>query len=323
MKKFVAASIALASAGALLMIGSSPALAAGPAIDPGDSLYAVGCDDGVYNDWQLLAVDSTSAVSTLIGDGSGATTSDLCARQPAWDPSTGTSYYIQWYYSEGDDPTYLATVDPATGDSVVIDEFFEMAGELKVTPFIQVLAIDGAGAAYAIDDIGYLYSVDLATAELTSIAPTGYEEVYSFAWDATTDEFYFIQHSGDIYALDVTTGFADFIDTYEGDVSTVGSLQFDQAGRWWVQVYAYDEALEESTAQLASFTVVGDTASAAVVAGTFTDDPYYTEALLIIPGEPALAATGADLGTVSLIAVGAGAIALAGAALLLRRRRTA
>ncbi len=40
--------------GALLLVGAAPANAAGNQIDPGDSLYALNCDDNVYNDWQLL-----------------------------------------------------------------------------------------------------------------------------------------------------------------------------------------------------------------------------------------------------------------------------
>ena len=113
--------------GALLLVGAAPANAAGNQIDPGDSLYALNCDDNVYNDWQLLGVDASTAASVLIGDGTGGVDEDLdaCAGQGAYDVTTGTSYYIQWYSDDEDNRQYgLATIDVATGESVTIGEFF-------------------------------------------------------------------------------------------------------------------------------------------------------------------------------------------------------
>ena len=58
--------------------------------------------------------------------------------------------------------------------------------------------------------------------------------------------------------------------------------------------------------------------------GNFTDDPFYTEALLIIQGAPtALASTGADSSQVPLFVGGALLLTVIGAVLLVARRRTA
>ena len=59
-----------------------------------------------------------------------------------------------------------------------------------------------------------------------------------------------------------------------------------------------------------------------MLSGLLTDDPFFSQALLIIPGA-ALAATGADLSIVPYLAGGAALAVIAGGAVLLIRRRRA
>ena len=317
--KPLSAVLAATGAAALILIGASPAAAAGSSIDPGDSLYAIDCDVTVYNDWQLMSVDPTTAASTTIGDGSGSTSEDFyaCAGQPAYDVSTGKSYYIQWQYDTDPQQYFLASIDLTTGDSTTIGEFFYIDGEFPTYPYVESIAIGLDGSAYAFSQ-GFLWSVDLSSGELTPIDES-LSNVYGFAVDPTTGIFYAIDYNNDRFTVDTSDGTYVYLDTVTLPAeTTIYSLQIDGGGRFWIEV---DDSNLDSDAGLWSFAPAD--AAAPTYSGEFIDDPYYTEALLIVPGA-ALAATGADFGGVAPLAAGGAALALAGAALLaLRRRRTA
>jgi len=313
--KTLSAAFALTGAAALVLIGATPAHAAGNAIDPGDSLYSISCDSN-WNLWQLFGVDSTTAFSTKIGDGSGSTPdSPACAGQPAYDFTTGSSYYIQWYYDGDVNVASLAKIDTGTGASTTINEFVWVNGEFPTAINVDAIAIGPNSTAFALAE-GVLYSLNLANADLTPVG-SSLVDTYAFAYDQKTGQYYAIDDSRDIFTVDVTDGSFDYIDTVAipGE-DGIYSLQFDEAGTFWVQA---DED-SEGGAGLYSFTLA--TVGAPVYSGSFTDDPYYTEALLIVPGA-ALAATGTDLGAIVPLAAGAGALALVGMALLIVRRRRA
>jgi LPXTG-motif cell wall-anchored protein len=314
----LSAVLAVTGAAALVLMGASPALAAGSSIDPGDSLYAIDCDDTVYNDWQLMSVESTTGTSTTIGDGSGSTTEDYyaCAGQPAYDPTTGKAYYIQWHYDIDPGHYYLASIDLGNGDSTTVGEFFYIDGEFPTYPYVESMAIGLDGSAYALAQ-GFLWSVDLTSGELTPIGES-LSSTYSFAVDPTTGAFYAIDSGNVRFSVDVTDGSYVNLDVVVlPDGAGVYSLQIDGGGRFWIMA---DDS-SEAGASLWSFAPAD--AATPTLSGEFIDDPYYTEALLIVPGA-ALAATGADFGGVVPLAAGGAALALAGVALLaLRRRRTA
>ena len=316
--KPLSAVLAATGAAALILIGASPAAAAGSSIDPGDSLYAIDCDDTVYNDWQLMKVEPSTAASTPIGDGSGSTSEDFfaCAGQPAYNSSTGKSYYIQWQYDTDPQQYFLASIDLATGDSTTIGEFFYIDGEFPTYPYVESMAIGLDGSAYAFSQ-GFLWSVDLSSGELTPIDES-LSNTYAFAVDPTTGIFYAIDSSNNRYSVS-SDGSYIYLDTVTLPAeTTIYSLQIDGGGRFWIEV---DDSNLDSDAGLWSFAPAD--AATPTYSGEFIDDPYYTEALLIVPGA-ALAATGADFGGVAPLAAGGAALALAGVALLaLRRRRAA
>ena len=319
--KSVAATLAGASILAMSLLAASPASAAGNAIDPGDSLYAISCDND-YNDWQVFGVDPTTAFSTPIGDGSGGVEEDGCAAQPAYNPATGKSYYIQW-----SEDHFLAEVDVVTGESAVVGDFYYDNGEFPESINVNSLAIGADGSAFVLDFDGYLWSVDLDTAWVTPIGQS-VSSAWAFAADPVTGKFYAITYDNDLYEIDVTDGSTNFIDNIvPAEPQTAFytySLQFDGAGTFWIEADGSDG--DNTTATLWSFTL--ETLDAPVYSGIFTDDPFYTEAILIIPGdvvpvEPALAATGADLADVIPWGVGAAAIVLAGGVLMIVRSRRA
>ena len=309
--------IAAAATLGLLTLGALPAAAAGNAISPGDSLYTIACD-GDYPIFQLFSVESTTAVSTPIGTGAGEPTM-ACAGQAAYNPATGVSYYIQWQ-----EETALAIIDVATGASTTVDRFYWDNGEFPeyITP--DAMAIGGDGAAYVID-AGSLYSLDLETAYVDYIGAPGGLDIYSFAWDSVTDAFYVITTDWDVYEIDVTDGTTTFVGTlgFTGDgLYGVYSLQFDKAGTLWIELDVDYEVWEGGSSTLWSATFA--TLDAPVLSGYFTDDPFYTQSLLIIPGQPKLAATGADTASALPWALGGVALlALGGLALVATARRRA
>ena len=304
----------------LLALGAAPAAAAGNAISPGDSLYSISCDDD-YADFQLFGVESTTAFSTMIGSGTGPAT-DTCAGQPAYNPATGVSYYIQWL-DESEDQ--LASIDVATGVSTTIAGFYWDNGEFPGYVDAQAMAIGGDGAAYVISG-DFLFSLNLATGYVEYIATMAESSIYSFAWDSVTDSFYVIGYDWDVYELDVTDGTLTVLGTlgFSGaGLYGTYSLQFDKAGTLWIELDVDSGVWEGGMATLWSATFA--TIDAPVLSGVFTDDPYYTEALLIVPGQPKLAATGTDSASALPWALAAGALlAAAGVGLALHaRRRTA
>lgn len=321
--KSLAVLTAASAAGLLVLASAAPASAAGNAIDPGDSLYALNCDN-VYNDWQLFGVDSTTAFSTPIGDGDGYDADlDSCAGQAAYNPATGKSYYLQWF-DDVDDLGYdeaLASVDVVTGESTQIGGFYYNNGEFPEYIDVDSIAIGGDGAAYALAD-GSLWELNLETAFVTPVGETE-PDMYSFAWDSKTGGFYGITYLNEVYQIDVTDGstvdLGEIVFPEDGYTWRVYSLQFDKAGTLWVEVDQSGNSIFQATLWSLTF----DTFTAPVYSGVFTDDPFYTESLLIIPGAPApaLAATGSE---VAPIAAGALALlTLGGAVLLVRRRRAA
>ncbi len=306
--------------GGLLAVGATtPAAAASNSISPGDSLYAISCFD-LYPNFQLFSVESSTAVSTMIGAGE-ASEVDTCAGQPAYNPATGVSYYIQWSDEEQDS---LAIIDVVTGASTRIGGFYWDNGEFPEFVPATSIAIGGDGSAYLISG-EELYSLDLETAFVEPVASLSEPYLYSFAWDSVTGSFYVINSSRDVFEIDVTDGTLTYIDRIDftgPGVYGSYSLQFDKAGTLWVQVDVDEDDWEGGLSTLWSVTF--ETLDTPVLSGVFTDDPFYTEALLIVPGQPKLAATGADTSAVLLGALGAGALlAAVGAALVLRGRRRA
>lgn len=327
--KFSSAALTASLAALLVLVGGGPASAAGRALDPGDAMYTLNCDT-FYDDWQLMSVDATTAFSTKIGPGGGVSTFGGCAGQPAFDPTTNRSYYIQITYDGTDSHWTLASIDVGTGVSTVIDPFTRDVAGTPTETRIEGIAIGPTGLAYAIGS-GTLYSLDLATAELVSIGGT-VGATFAFAADLTTGEFYAVDRAGEVVQFDdiavsgatTSLGFltdpsldlTDFTSTGVHDRQTltgVYALQIDEGGTFWIAV-----ANRPGDSSLWSFTP--STLGAPIHSGIFTDDPFYTSAVLIIPGQaptPLLAATGVEPGAGVLAAT----MLLVAGLVLVRRRR--
>lgn len=189
---------------------------------------------------------------------------------------------------------------------------------------MTALAIDKAGDAYAIleaeEGLGPFASVDLETGELT-ILGYGLLSTWALAFDPVTDVVYGIDEDNLLFTVDREDGYYEYVGAIAvPDGDTIYSLQIDEGGRFWI--LASHETVERWVTQLSSFTL--DTLSAPVLSGDTVDDPYYTYALLLIPGKPVLPATGPATGLLPAVAallvlVGAAVVATAA----VRRRASA
>ena len=307
-KQFTGAAL-VASALVLPFLVVAPASAA--TLPSTDTLYAISCDHGA----ELFSVDTDTADMTLIGS---TTLANDCAGQGAFDPITGTAYYISWGNVGGlaaiDLTTGAATVTPITGDSV----------DYGVP---DSLAIGRDGSAWVI--AGYdLFSIDLSTGATTLVANLTDHCFYSFSVDPSTGKFYVIEcGSGEAFELTVADGTLTSIGTITLTDNTY-ALQIDTSGRWWFQ---QDDSSLWSTAIPNG--VMTPESEGNLVDSANSTAPYSESLLLtyeddvpadhVIAADPELAATGAEV-VPGLLA--AGTLAVLGTVLTMvaiRRRRRA
>lgn len=309
MRRAILAAAAATAAAALVLAGASPALAAGRTISAGDAMYAIDCET-----LELVtgySVNSTDAAVTKIGDGTPVFDHE-CAWQAAYDHSTGISYYIDEREGGEIDYSSLHRFDPATGESSDVDIVTEPAGEGD-DPIIASMAIGLDGKAYAIDVDDNLYSLDLATAEVTFITGLADGQFFGFAAHPITGAFYVVNGS-ELFGIDVVTGTLTPLHELDFDQGTsVNSLQIDSAGVFWM---LNGPMLAEQESELWSATTVD---GSELDSGSLSDgEIVLSSSLLIIPGD-ALAATGSEVSVAPLYAA-LGVLLLGGALVVLRRR---
>ena len=321
--------IVAAVSAALMFVGSAPALAAGNDINPGDSFYSISCDQA-QNQWQLFSVDASTAFSTKIGVGAGTQEGSGCALQPAYDVTTGKSYYIQEAIQNSTSltKTSLAQIDVTTGVSTTLGSFVFDNGDGLTPLVLESIAIGLDGSIYAFSNRA-LYSITLTgltptTPGVATLIKSGLPpDVFAFAADPTSGVLYAIDLDNEVFSVDGATGEKTDLGVVPQDNETnrIRSLQIDGAGRFWLQVQILDG--RDGASALRSWTL--GSMDYPTDSGIFTDEQYNTEAILIIPGAvPAsLPKTGSDAGSLA-IAAGAGVAALTlGLLLVLRRRRVA
>jgi hypothetical protein len=276
MKRFRVRTVVSASiAAAVLVLSASPALAAGPAgraLPAGSAMYALSCYGPV--DGQVFSVDVQTAAATTIGNG-GSVDSN-CAEQGAWDAVTHTAYYPAYTFATDS----LVSVDLTTGVPTKIANFTQNGAPARV----DSMAIGVDGAAYALSS-GQLYSLNLSTAELTSIAAVSGPRLYGFAVDPTSGEFFAIDTIGLISSINVTTG---ALTTIGQTAFTPGSssyaMQIDSDGTMWVED---DYLVGNGQGYLADLWSVNraDIGASGLLSGTIAQGgiDIFTNTLLIAP----------------------------------------
>ena len=312
-------------------------------------------DDENYNGLQLFRVDPTTGFALPVGTGNGHLNGDdgtwHTASQPAYDPVTKKVYFVEHTGAFPDGQHFfLNRLDPATGEATRIGEFnFEGSTEVEVNAF----AIGSDGSAYAFawpeSSSGYLYSVNLATAELEHIWDSPFEFITeAFAADPVSGKFYAIDaYTGALFEVNLTPDapaddrleFVAIVTTESnGDGDGVTGMQIDGDRTFWILNKASVDPdgsgpIEEADWDYLNSFSLDDIEGEeppyieATQHGLLTDDPFAAAGLLLLPAATAagpgglLAITGADsdAGVVAAIL-----LLLAGAGLvLLRRRRTA
>lgn len=291
-----------------LVLGTaSPALAAGRTLAAGDSMFVLECEEPLAI--QLYGVDASTAASTPIGEPP-LEVGDGCAYQAAHDVTTGISYFVELRDIDGQF-TSLFTVNTVTGVAAEIADESAFHDTDSTIDIISI-AIGPNGAAYAIDDSNWLYSLNLGTAEVTPIVQLADGTFYAFGADPTSGVFYVANAAGDLYSLNVADGALTpvFVLNFGAGTTSPESLQVDSAGVLWFinDGEQVDELWSTST-----------TAGSEVLSGEFLNgEPNVgTDSLLVVPA-PRLSATGAALDA-GLVFGAFGALLLGGALVLMRQ----
>jgi hypothetical protein len=222
------------------------------------------------------------------------------------------------------------TIDLETGESTEVAEFtgFETGPEDCGTDF-QSLAIGTNGAAYVFDSNACLYSLNLATAQVTFIGgvangDAGRYYPQAFSLDPATQVW---------QALDIEDGFLSSVDITTGNLSATGpavvfdedydpmSMEFDSAGRGWV--FNNETAAGVRVSELYALNPANGAVT--LVGEPFTDaDGAFNSNALLITGpapEPELPDTGLGESATWIWGIVGSSLLAAGIALAVIRRR--
>lgn len=349
-------SASLTAAG-LVVLGAgltAPAQAVDP-LPSTDKMYVLSCPTSTYdgatststlfyndlttplNSMQLFSVDPVTAEATPIGDGSGsnvqittgsASWSSSCDSEPAWDPVTQTAYFGALLFNSGSGSRFLMTIDLETGESTEVGEFTGFVpGTDDCGSDFQSLAIGSNGAAYVFDSNACLYSLNLATAQVTYIGggangAAGRYYPQPFSLDPATQVW---------QALDNEDGFLSSVDVTTGNMSATGptvvfnddydpmSMEFDSAGRGWV---FNDESVPG--VKVSELYALNPANGAVTLVGepfTDADGAFASSALLITAPAPQLPDTGLGESATWIWGIVGSSLLAAGIALAVIRRR--
>lgn len=335
---------------------TSPAQAVDP-LPSTDKMFVLSCPQGTYdvpsssftlfyndlttplNSMQLFSVDPVTAEATPIGDGSGSNVqssaapySDSCDSEPAWNPVTQTAYFGA--YLSDPDTRFLMTIDLETGESTEVAAFtgFETGADGCGSDF-QSLAIGDDGAAYVFDSNACLYSLNLATAQVTYIGGLANGDAgryYPQAWslDAVTQVWQVLDNEDEfLSSVDVTVGDLSASGptvTFGSDPYDPKSLEFDSTGRGWVlNDVSGPPGSGSSTTDL--YTLNPATGAVTLVGEPFTeaDGAFTSTALLIARPAATLPNTGFSGSATWFWGIFGSSLLAAGLALAVIRRRLA
>ena len=331
MKKSLPVAVLLGITAAIVLAGAPAANAAAPtALPPGQTLFAIDCENYGTQLWSF----TPDGAATPIGTASGLDTS--CGGGGQTSPIDGLSYFI---YYPGAGVSALATMDLTTG---VVTTIAGISGD---TSGAWQFFITNSGSAF-ITNTNMLYSIDLVTAVTTSIGSMAPASDGAVGYDPLTDTIYAFDRSNTIgiYTIDRTTG-AGTNTGIGGNwpalpclgLGTVGGrpdgVVFDSAGFAWIQSDSCDSQIMSFDVSAPGSTMTGELFDSTATLYPTAPNDFYSETFLISAAAPVtppltpagagLAATGIDAAQVATMAgIGAAAVLL-GATLLVRRRRMA
>ena len=291
-----------------------------PILPTTDSLFALNCH-GTPSSPGLFSVDVSNGHFTQLGTNHDFSGSE-CAYQPAFNPTTGKSYFLAGNTESGF--WGLVSVSTTTGEMTLIHNVRNSSGDFMFQSdgnFPGEVIITKAGVAYLIA-FRTIYPLNLKTAMIGAAinsAPfnSGMSDVYSAACSPTSDACYVLTEHGELFPINLSQG---TLGASLGTIPSTGnySMQIDSNDRFWVSTFG---------SSISSFLASGPAMS-------FIQGPFMAAqsgAILIttpITGTPetdpvpALANTGANSNTLLLTAFGGLLLALAGVVLVLFRPTT-
>ena len=217
----VAATIASMALTSALVISPAVANGTGPSLpNAGDHLFAM-ASSGAGKGFGSIDV-ATGAASGLATD----RLSGDAFTGAAYDPTTGTAYVINEISNH-----QLQSVDSATGALTTVAKMW--LGSPSVYKYVRSIAIADSGAAYAIVDNHWLYSLNLVTAEVTLIGDTELSNVPSLAFNPVDDLLYAVDGTNGVFTIDLATGAATLVGENSADMC---GFQIDRAGVVWYKV---------------------------------------------------------------------------------------
>lgn len=281
--------------------------------EAGESLFTVSPYSSCVDDHGLFRIDPSSALASPVSE----VQIDGDASQGAWDPITETAYFP--FYDNESEEYVLMSVDPSTGEFSEVGPFTVDGLDYFDEVFSIAIATDGSAFLMATVEIDgnyidlALFSLDLSDGSLTFIAEiddSQLDEANGFAANAMTGLFYaFEEDSLELFEVDITDGALTSLGTLVSDSITddsdVTALQVGADGVFWVVFDEAESVLDDDAGMLATFTL-GDISGGEVNAtevGVITDGPIPSWSLLLVPGEPELAATGVETSTMVIIAL--------------------
>jgi len=275
LKRLFAISVSIASVTLSSALGIAPALAngTGPSLpNAGDHLFAM-ASSGAGKGFGSIDVATGAAIGLATDRLSGDAFTGA-----AYDPTTGTPYVINEISNH-----QLQSLDSATGALTTIGKMW--LGSPSGYKYVRSIAIADSGAAYAIVDNHWLYSLNLVTAEVTLIGDTELSNVPSLAFNPIDDLLYAVDGTNGVFTLDLAGGAAAQVGENSADMC---GFQIDRAGVAWYKLCGGD---------LFSSTDLTDIAGTAHDHGPVTIDSLSTQmwAILYVPDYIAPYSTGGGL----------------------------
>jgi hypothetical protein len=302
------ASVGAVVVASLICAGVGPAHAvpeAHPALPANDLLYAIPCQSA---DPILELVNPIDSTFTGVGVSHNIDGSE-CAYQPAFNPTTGKSYFLAGNFPDEVEKWVLVEVSTSDGSMVKIGTVNSGGTDNNDGP--GNLIITNAGVSYFISG-GILYPLNLTDASLGSpINPNDMypaNPIYAAACSPVSETCYVLSEDGDFFELDVANGTLQSLGSLENVGETEGnySLQVDSSGTLWAS----------SNRALSSF-------EATDPVGTYFQGPEFPKysGALLVTTRAVLADTGENTKNVGLFVFNAALVAIVGAGLVLTARR--
>jgi len=236
-----------------------------------------------YYTYHLLAVNTRSGETTLIGTAELASGAGINWASLAWDASTGTLYGMA--YDQGRDglSSYLYKVDPVTAATTLVGPVSGI-GDATNGNLVGAIAVDTDGTLFGIELVGDAFvTIDTSSGEAQVVSSLGFDANYaqSLDFDDYTDTLYYAAFNNSVaqaemYTIEPFSGELTELSPIGADPTTIQLAAFAIARRGGVCAYPNEvpwlrfDVSSGSTAAGSSTPVTVTFDASALAAGTYT-----------------------------------------------------